>query len=128
MKSAESQSPTNDEGTMVHAVSAFLPVAKQENVEASINFIRTSSPSELCSVKVTKRNVVIPKNETVVVTCSVNTGPVESRLPVLFEPAIDHASPWPPELVIPERLVNLKGGASSRVGIQMEILQSMMSS
>ena len=120
VKSAEIQSPTNDERTMVHVLSSFLPDAKQENVEALINFIRTSSPSELCSVKVTKRNVVIPKNETVVVTCPVNTGPVESRLPVMFEPDIDHESPWPPGLVIPEKLVNIKGGASLRVGIQME--------
>ena len=68
---------------------------------------RTSSPSELCSVKVTKRSVVIPENETVVVTCSVNTGPIESGLPVLFEPDIE--SPWPAGLVFPETLVNLKG-------------------
>lgn len=47
-----------------------------------------------------------------------NTGPIESRLPVLFEPDIE--SPWLPGLVIPETLVNLKGGASSRVGIQVE--------
>jgi len=94
-----------------------LPDAKQENVEPLINFIRTSSPNELCSVKVTKRNVVIPKNETVVVTCSVNTGPIESRLPVLFEPDIE--SLWPPGLVISETSVNLKGGASSHAVIQM---------
>ena len=60
---------------------------------------------------------MIPKNETVVVTCSVNTGPIESRLPVLFEPDIE--SLWPPGLVISETSVNLKGGASSHAVIQM---------
>ena len=118
VKSAESQSPSNDQRTIVHVLSSSLPDAKQENVEALINFIRTSSLSELFSVKLTKRNMVIPKNATVVVTCSVNTGPIESRLPVLFEPDIE--SPWPLGLVIPETLVHLKGGASSRVGIQVE--------
>ena len=113
VRSTESQSPSNDERTMVNAQSASCIEIKRENVEPFIFVIRTSSRSELCSVRVTKRNV-IPKNETVVVTCSVNTGPIESRLPILFEPT------WPSGLVIPETLVSLKGDALSRVGIQVE--------
>ena len=44
--------------------------------------------------------MVVPKNETMIVSCSVSTGPTESRLPVLFEPdvwitvAIRAWGPW----------------------------------
>jgi len=62
--------------------------------------------------------VAIPKNETMVVSCSVNTGPTESRLPVLFEPDIE--SPWPPGLEVPETSVTLRGGASSHIRIQVK--------
>ena len=93
MTNPVSESPNNYQKTLVNALNSSLPNAKQENVKALIGLIRTNTPSELCSVKVTKRDVVVPKNETMAVTCSVNTGPVESRLPVLFEPDVE--SPWP---------------------------------
>ena len=114
-----SGSPTLDsqEETLVSALCSSFPNAKQENVEALITLIRTTTPSELCSVKVTKRDVVVPKNETVVVTCSANVGPTESRFPVLFEPDVE--SPWPPGLEVPETLVTLRGGTSSRVAIRV---------
>ena len=76
VRSTESQSASNNERTMVNDLSASVIKIKQENVEALINFFRTSSPNELCGVKVTKTNVIIPKNETVAVTCSVNIGPI----------------------------------------------------
>ena len=52
-----------------------------------------------------------------VVTCSANVGPTESRFPVLFEPDIE--SSWPPGLEVPETLVTLRGGTSSRVAIRV---------
>ena len=60
----------------------------------------------------------MPKNEAVVVSCSVNTGPTESRLLVLFEP--DAESPWPSGFEVPKTLVTLRGGASPRVRIQVQ--------
>ena len=93
VRNTVSEAPNNYEETLVNALSSSLPNVKQENVKALIGLIRTNTPSELCSVKVTKKGVVVPKNETVAVTCSVNTGPTESRLPVLFEPDVE--SPWP---------------------------------
>ena len=91
-----------------------FPNAKQENVEALITLIRTTIPSELCSVKVTKKDVVVPKT-TVVVTCSANVCLTESRLPVLFEP--DFESPWTSGLEVPETQVTLRGGTSPHVAI-----------
>lgn len=42
VRSTESQSPSNDERTMVNAQSASCIEIKRENVEAFIFFIRTS--------------------------------------------------------------------------------------
>ena len=117
VKNPGSDTFDSHEETLVSTLGSSLPNAKQENVKALINLIRTTTPSELCSVKVTKRDVVVPKNETVVVTCSANTDPIESRLPVLFEPDVE--SPWPSGLEVPETLVTPKGGASTRVGVRV---------
>ena len=46
------------------------------------------------------------------------TGPTESRIPVLFEPDVE--SPWPSGLEVPETLVTLRGGTSSRIRIQVK--------
>ncbi|PFX15462.1 Retrovirus-related Pol polyprotein from transposon opus [Stylophora pistillata] len=119
VKNPVSDSPnTNHEETLVNALSTNLRNAKQENVKAFIGLIRTNISSDLCRVKVTKKDVAVPKNETVVVSCSVNTGAAQSRLPVLFEP--DAESPWPPGLEVPEIVVTLRGGTPSRIRIQVK--------
>ena len=68
--------------------------------------------------KVKKKDVVVAKNETMVVSCSVSTGPTQSRLPVLFEPDVE--SPWPSGHEVPETLVTLRGGTSSRITIHVK--------
>ena len=55
-------------------------------MEALVQFIKTEQPSELCMLKTTKRDIVIPQGQTVRVSCHVNVGPLEERLPVLVEP------------------------------------------
>ena len=77
VKDCGSHTLDSQEMTLVSALCSSFPHAKQENVEALITLIRTTSPSELCSVKVTKGDVVVPKNETVVVTCSAKVGLTE---------------------------------------------------
>ena len=78
-------SPTLDsqEETLVivSALCSSFPNAKQENVEALITLIRTTTPSELCSVKVTKRGVVVPKNETVVFGFARYWGLCQKKIP-----------------------------------------------
>ena len=112
VKNPVSDSPNNHAETLVNILTTSLPSAKQENVKALIGLIRTNISSELCRVKVTKKDVVVPKNETV------STGPTESRLPELFEPDVE--LPWPTGLEVPETLVTLRGGTSSHIGIQVK--------
>ena len=118
VKTPVSDSPNNHEETLVNALSTSLPNAMQENVKSLIGLIRTNISSELCRVKATKKDVVIPKNETMVVSCSVSTGPTEPRLPVLFEPDVE--SPWPSRLEVPETLVTLRGGTSLHIRTQVK--------
>ena len=75
--------------TGVNVMSLSPPNASQGSAKALIKFIRTSWPIALCSAKLTVGNVSILKNETVVVTCSVSTGPIVTRPPVLFNQALN---------------------------------------
>ena len=82
-----------------------------------VNFIQNASQEELCSVKTTKRDVIIPKRQTIKVACTVNTGPVDRSAPVLFEP--DETNPWPTGLDVAETLLTVRKGKSSRVDIDI---------
>ena len=75
--------------TGVNVMSLSPPDASQGSAKALIKFIRTSWPIALCSAKLTVGNVSILKNETVVVTCSVSTGLIESRPPMLFNQTLN---------------------------------------
>ena len=77
-----------------------------------------SSPAErdsLCVVKTTKKDTVIPKGQTVNVTCHANTGPVERRSPVLFE--LDEQLNWSSGLTVHESLTTVQRGKSSSIDI-----------
>ena len=87
-----------------------------------ISFIKTDRrETELCSVKTNKRDYVVPKKTSRIVSCRVNHGPIDKRTPVLFEP--DELAPWTTGLIIQETLVALKPGKSNI--IKVEIINSM---
>ena len=60
---------------------------------------------------------MIPKGETMNISCRVNHGPIASRTPVIFEP--DELRPWPTGLVIPEKLLAVKQSKSSQIKIEV---------
>jgi hypothetical protein len=74
-----------------------------EKISSLINFIQVSSQPDLCQLKVTKKDVVIPKGRSVLVTTRANTGAIDQRTPALFE--LDPEKRWPPGLEIHETLV-----------------------
>ena len=43
----------------------------------------------LIALRTSKRDAVIPKKQTVSVPCRANTGPVQRKTPILFEPDIE---------------------------------------
>ena len=99
-----------------------FPDVEKEKLDALISFIKTDCrETELCSVKTNKRDYVVPKKTSMIVSCRVNHGPIDKRTPVLFEP--DELAPWPSGLIIQETLVALKPGKSNI--IKVEVINSM---
>ena len=96
--------------------SAFTDLNLQDS-KVLVNFIQEIKEVELCTVKTTKGNVTIPKGEAMKIPCRVNTGPVEKRIPVLFES--EATAPWPSGLEVAESLVIVERGKSSKVTIEV---------
>ena len=68
-----------------------------------------------CDVKTSKRDVTIPKKQSMKISCRVNTGPLEQIVPVLLESS--ELEQWPAGLEVPEMLLSLKQGINSIVHV-----------
>ena len=88
---------------------------ERKNIPALVNFIRSSDCDELCVVKSTKTTCIIPAGQTVPVPCRANTGPIQRKTPVLFEP--DELAQWPPGLEVHEGLTVVKEGNSTILNV-----------
>ena len=53
------------------------------NIEALVDFIRAEKPTKLSEIKTTKIDTVIPRNQSVCVSCHVSIGPIAERIPCL---------------------------------------------
>ena len=96
---------------------ASFPDIRCEKIQSLVNFIQAPSTEQLCFVKTIKQDVVIPQKTTVSVKCRANTGPVEKRIPVLFEPNSEQS--WPSGLEISEELLTIPHGSSCRLQINV---------
>ena len=101
----------------VEAVYTSFPGKGKDKLNALVNFIQSSTPEPICGIRTGKKDIIIPKNKTVYVTCRANTGPVENTTPVLFEP--DELNQWPQGLEINEMLTTIKKGTVSKVKISV---------
>ena len=62
-----------------------FPTIKQENITALVQFIQTTTDSDICSVKTTKHDVIIQSGEMVRITCKANTRSRRgNKIPVFF--------------------------------------------
>lgn len=86
-----------------------------DNATAFVNFIQSTNQTELCSIKTKNQDLVVPKRQSATIKCRANTGPIEKRTPVLFEP--DETCPWPSGLELSETLFSVKKGKSSHVDV-----------
>ena len=82
----------NTEESLAEGMTKSFRNSSPENILALINFIQASQPDELCTLKSSKRLLLVPKGQTVQVHSRANTGPVSRRMPVLFEP--DELANW----------------------------------
>ena len=99
-------------------ISSNFPGTTTFNAPALVEFVNNISHAELCSVKTGRKDVVIPRGQTVKVSCRVNTGPLGKGTPVLFE--ADEDDQWPSGLEVQDTLVNSKGGKASRIAIEIQ--------
>lgn len=97
--------------TLVQNVTSSFENLPEEHAKQLVNLIETNDSDFLCEVKSVKRDVIIPKNTTVSVSCRANTGSVTTAMPVLVEP--DEQSRWPSGLMVQETLSTIKRGKST---------------
>ena len=90
---------------------------KVNKIDILIDLIHNKELDELCTVKTVKRDIVIPKNQSVKMKCCVNTGPLSKRILVLFQP--DEKELWPECFELNETLLRLKRSSSSQSGIEV---------
>ena len=64
--------------------------SRDEDVKQLVNFIQTQEPSEICSLKSSKKGILILSGKPVKVSCCTNTGGLDKRTPVIFEPMRQH--------------------------------------
>ena len=62
--------------------------------------------------------MVIPQGKTIPVTCRVRAGPVQERIPVVFEPTID--IDVPDDLVVSESLTYLQKGSACSITVLVQ--------
>jgi len=92
-----------------------FPETDEAKLDALVNFIQGSSSDTICKVRTGRKDVIIPKDSTVVVSCRANTGPVIKHRPVLFEP--NELVQLPEGLELNETLLNIKPGKASKVQV-----------
>ena len=86
-------------------------------MEALLQFITSEPAKELVTVKSRKQDTVIPRGQSVIVSCRAAAGLV-GKIPVLFE--LDLNQSWPSGLEIPGTQVTVAGGSSCRVHIRVD--------
>jgi hypothetical protein len=105
----------DEQTSFVDVLCCSLMDIERAEVEALVAFLQSERTYDLCNVKTTKRDIVIQPGQSVKVVCHVDVGPLEMRVPVLFEP--NPECPWAVGLEVPETLTVVSRGA--RVSIQV---------
>lgn len=85
-----------------------FPGTDKTKLDALVNFIQSSGSDAICKVRTERKDVIIPKDSTIAVSCRANTGPVNKQMPVLFEP--NKLAQLPDGLEVNETLLNVKPG------------------
>lgn len=102
---------------LLQSISSSFHDTDIHKAEALVNFIQTSNTSELCHIRTGKSNIVIPKDSGIDIPCRANTGPLEQKIPVIFEP--HEECQWPSGLELRESVLSLRPGSSKiRIHVQ----------
>ena len=100
---------------MVESLKKSVKNVTEENVDKFVNVIQSSDSSFISTVKTIKKAVVIKKGSNVSLECRVNTGPVVTKTPVVFEPSVDQK--WPEGIRVHAAVLTIHKGSSCRLQI-----------
>ena len=106
-----------------HPMNSVFNDVPAKSVDALAEFIQAAGKEQLGIAKSSKKDYMIPKGETMNISCRVNHGPIASHTPVIFEP--DELHPWPSGLVIPEKLLAVKQVNQVKLKLKSQTLQNM---
>ena len=76
--------PVSQEQNPTPTIYKSFPETDKRKLDALVNFIQGSSSDAICKVRTGRKDVIIPKDSTVVVSCRATTGPVNRQTPVLL--------------------------------------------
>ncbi|XP_033125542.1 uncharacterized protein LOC117123651 [Anneissia japonica] len=102
-------------GDKIQTLQSIFTNLSSSKVKTLLNYISADDTDELCTVKVGKKDVLIPGGEMIAILCRVHSRCKEENLPVIFEPNIH--TPWPDGLEVPDALIHLEKGSSYRITI-----------
>ena len=113
----ESGSSARVNELLVDVLTSSLTGVERGKVEALVQFITPEPAKQLATVKSSKQDTVIPRGQSVIVSCRAAVGPV-SKILVLF--ALDPNQYWPSGLEIPGTQVTVAGGSTYRDNIRVD--------
>ena len=97
-------------------LSKLLPGVHPDRIKKIINAIKeTAAATDVCSVSMLKKDVIIPAGEVVKLSCKADAGYFEKRTPLLFEP--DERQAWPKGLEVDEAIVSVPVGVTTKVSV-----------
>ena len=89
-------------GSLVDMLTSSLTGSERRKVEALVQFMTSEPATEVAPVKPREQDIVIPRGQSVIVSCRAAVDPV-SKIPVLFELDPNHS--WPSGFEMPETQV-----------------------
>ena len=82
-----------------------------KNVNSLYDFIEANDDTDFCTVRTNKNQYLVKRGQCSPISCRINHGPIDSEIPVIFEPYENPDLPY--GLVVSESLFLLKPGKSS---------------
>ena len=107
-----SQMP-NFQGFSSESFTGVMP----HKVDALLSLLQDAKETCLCIIKSRKRNQVIPKGQSIILSLYADVGPIKTSIPVMFEQ--EDSPDMPKGLVTSATVCAIKSGKSSKVSIEV---------
>ena len=108
-----------DDQQLLKKIETTLTMLQNGQSAQFTNIIKEATEKDfICKVKNNRKNIVIPKQSSLSVSCRGNGGFVPKSMLAMFEPEVDPS--LPDGLQINETLVSLKNGTTQRLHINIE--------